>query len=93
MGPEFSQVGTNMVTSYIMNTYSQTVTATTSDPSTWNNTISVDEIRQTNSPPQTPSSDSYLSGAPPKRRKVRINFVYPTRRLIQDSRATFYIKD
>lgn len=46
------------------------------DPTTWNDQIAVDEIRQENSDPQSPHSDAYLSGAPAKRRKVIIQLFY-----------------
>lgn len=76
MGPEFSQMGTNMVTSYIMETYSHSqLTPNNQDPRTWENTIAVDELRQSTSPPQRAFSDSYNSGAPPsskRRKKVKV---------------------
>eukprot|EP01114_Cavostelium_apophysatum_P016623 TRINITY_DN4774_c0_g1_i1.p1 TRINITY_DN4774_c0_g1~~TRINITY_DN4774_c0_g1_i1.p1 ORF type:complete len:860 (-),score=226.42 TRINITY_DN4774_c0_g1_i1:8-2587(-) len=73
LGPEFAAMGTNMVTSYIMSNYANSQAALQpdpQDPSTWNNTIAVDDIRQTASQPQTPLSDSYLTGGPAKKRKT-----------------------
>ena len=88
LNPEFTQMGTNMITSYIMNTYSTNMQQLNlqvniilpfisekpfQDPDTWKNMITVDEIRQSNSDSQRPLSDSYLSGAPSKKRKVDNN--------------------
>jgi len=71
MGPEFSQMGTNMVTSYIMNTYSNSqAEENLKDPQNWSKVIALDEIRQKTITPQPPFSDVYLSGASSKRRKT-----------------------
>eukprot|EP00027_Filamoeba_sp_ATCC50430_P012796 CAMPEP_0168578744 /NCGR_PEP_ID=MMETSP0413-20121227/21497_1 /TAXON_ID=136452 /ORGANISM="Filamoeba nolandi, Strain NC-AS-23-1" /LENGTH=765 /DNA_ID=CAMNT_0008612613 /DNA_START=36 /DNA_END=2334 /DNA_ORIENTATION=+ len=72
MNPEFAAMGTNMVTSYIMNTYSNTHVAQADprDPNTWHATIAVDELRQNISQPQRPFSDAYSSGTPSKKRKT-----------------------
>jgi len=73
LSPEFSLMGTNMLTSYIMKTYSNTQQPTVSnmqDPGNWDAAIEVDEIRQTKSEPQRPFSDAYISGGPSKKRKT-----------------------
>jgi len=67
MGPEMQQMGTSVITSYIMKTYSNTTETT--DPATWSSTVQTDENRQSNEKRQPPPSDSYNSGAQAKRRK------------------------
>jgi len=62
------QMGTSVITSYIMKTYSNTTETT--DPATWSSTVQTDENRQSNEKRQPPPSDSYNSGAQAKRRKA-----------------------
>jgi len=74
----------NLITNYVLRNYNEYVARQRTQQSTqqwqqtipqelrdqWASTISLDQIRQTNSPPQHPFSDAYLSGVPAKRRKI-----------------------
>ncbi|PRP85147.1 ubiquilin-1-like isoform 1 [Planoprotostelium fungivorum] len=70
LSPEFAVMATNMITSYVMQNWSSTRQPQDNDPSTWEDAMMVDEIRQTNIKPKG-NSDSYLTGAASnKKRKV-----------------------
>ena len=75
MGNDFATIGTNLITNYVLKTYSDIKNPTTNpqvlkDPTRWDKIIKVDEIRQKNLKQQPPFSDSYLQASSAKRRKV-----------------------
>jgi len=86
VSPEFAQMGANMIISSMMQTYTnsqlsfqQQLQSITRDPSTWNDTISTDELRQANQTIQRPFSDKYLEGAPlsKKRKDTKLMNIHP----------------